>query len=82
MPKTKTPSLNKKQMNMLQKARNISAKLKLGNEITRKRLAATLSTLPLTPKKVENALKSLGLAGGKRKTRKVKNSKRMTRRRR
>ncbi len=76
-----SPFSNKRKMKMLNVARNFSSKFKLGNEITRKRLATTLRSLPITPKKVENAFEKLGLLGGKRKTRKAKKS-RGTRRRR
>lgn len=76
--KHKSVKLSNNTLSKLFRAREVSATLGLGNVIQKKRLNATLKSLP---RQVTKGLKTLGLAGGKRKTRKIKKSRRMTRRR-
>jgi hypothetical protein len=79
MPRKTTLQLNKKTLSNLFRAREVSAALQLGNIIQKKRLNATLKSLP---QQVTKGLKSLGLAGGKRKTRKMKKSRKTRKMRR
>jgi hypothetical protein len=79
MPRKTTLQLNKKTLSNLFRAREVSAALQLGNIIQKKRLNATLKSLP---QQMTKGLKSLGLTGGKRKTRKMKKSRKTRKMRR
>lgn len=73
MPRRATLTINKKSLNNLFKARQVSQMLALGNVIQKKRLNATLKSLPTqVAKQVTKGMKNLGLSGGKRKTRKLR----------
>lgn len=54
----------------------MSQMLALGNAIQKKRLNATLKSLPTqVAKQVTKSMKTLGFSGGKRKTRKMRRNK-------
>lgn len=81
MPHKSVKLTNKTLRNLFQ-ARNISEKLKLGNIIYTKRLNKTIRSLPSqVAKKMTSGFRTIGLAGGKQKTRKQRKQ-RKTRRHR